>query len=154
MVISPLALTASVSEQDDLPTFPDAEAFLCIEKELALSLDSIFSSLSPSPIAAASLGQVYKGKLKRSGQVVAVKVQRPNIEEAIGLDFYLIRSLGFLINKYVDFISSDVVALIDEFARRVYQELNYVQVRFPYYSLFLFPKFHHKYVDIFWGSKF
>ncbi|CAK9328467.1 unnamed protein product [Citrullus colocynthis] len=113
--------------QDDLPTFPDAEAFLCIEKELALSLESIFSSLSPSPIAAASLGQVYKAKLKQSGKVVAIKVQRPNIEEAIGLDFYLIRSLGFLINKYVDIISSDVVALIDEFARRVYQELNYVQ---------------------------
>ncbi|XP_023530918.1 protein ACTIVITY OF BC1 COMPLEX KINASE 3, chloroplastic [Cucurbita pepo subsp. pepo] len=113
--------------QDGLPTFPDAEAFLCIEKELGLSLDSIFSSISPSPIAAASLGQVYKARLKQSGKVVAVKVQRPNIEEAIGLDFYLIRSLGFLINKYVDFISSDVVALIDEFARRVYQELNYVQ---------------------------
>ncbi|KAA0050971.1 putative aarF domain-containing protein kinase [Cucumis melo var. makuwa] len=113
--------------QDDLPTFPDAEAFLCIEKELSLSLDSIFLSLSPSPIAAASLGQVYKAKLKQSGKVVAIKVQRPNIEEAIGLDFYLIRSLGFLINKYVDIISSDVVALIDEFARRVYQELNYVQ---------------------------
>lgn len=113
--------------QDDLPTFPDAEAFLCIEKELALSLESIFSSLSPSPIAAASLGQVYKAKLKQTGKVVAIKVQRPNIEEAIGLDFYLIRSLGFLINKYVDIISSDVVALIDEFARRVYQELNYVQ---------------------------
>ena len=45
------------------------------------------------------------------------------------MDFYLIRGLGSLINKYVDFISSDVVALIDEFARRVYQELNYVQVR-------------------------
>lgn len=58
-----------------------------------------------------------------------MKVQRPGIEESIGLDFYLIRGLGFLINKYVDFISSDVVALIDEFARRVYQELNYVQVR-------------------------
>ncbi|KGN65997.1 protein ACTIVITY OF BC1 COMPLEX KINASE 3, chloroplastic [Cucumis sativus] len=113
--------------QDDLPTFPDAEAFLCIEEELSLTLDSIFSSLSPSPIAAASLGQVYKAKLKQSGKAVAIKVQRPNIEEAIGLDFYLIRSLGFLINKYVDIISSDVVALIDEFARRVYQELNYVQ---------------------------
>ncbi|KAL0436791.1 UNVERIFIED_CONTAM: protein ACTIVITY OF BC1 COMPLEX kinase, chloroplastic [Sesamum radiatum] len=73
------------------------------------------------------LGQVYKAQLKYSGQVVAVKVQRPGIEEAIGLDFYLIRGLGFLINKYVDIISSDVVALIDEFARRVYQELNYVQ---------------------------
>lgn len=131
-----LSLTATASEQDGLPTFPDAEAFLCIEKELGLSLDSIFSSISPSPIAAASLGQVYKARLKQSGKVVAVKVQRPNIEEAIGLDFYLIRSLGFLINKYVDFISSDVVALIDEFARRVYQELNYVQVRFSYDTYF------------------
>ncbi|KAF5956145.1 hypothetical protein HYC85_009001 [Camellia sinensis] len=114
-------------EQDALPTFPDAEAFSCIERELGISLDSIYSSISPSPIAAASLGQVYKAQLKYSGQIVAVKVQRPGIEEAIGLDFYLIRGLGFLINKYVDIISSDVVALIDEFARRVYQELNYVQ---------------------------
>ncbi|KAK9271262.1 hypothetical protein L1049_026852 [Liquidambar formosana] len=113
--------------QDALPTFPDAEAFSCIERELGLPLDSIYSSISPSPIAAASLGQVYKAQLKYSGQVVAVKVQRPGIEAAIGLDFYLIRGLGFLINKYVDIITSDVVALIDEFARRVYQELNYVQ---------------------------
>lgn len=113
--------------QDALPTFPDEEAFACIEKELGLSLDSIYSSISPQPIAAASLGQVYKAQLKYSGQIVAVKVQRPGIEEAIGLDFYLIRGLGFLVNKYVDIISSDVVALIDEFASRVYQELNYVQ---------------------------
>ncbi|XP_011034732.1 PREDICTED: uncharacterized aarF domain-containing protein kinase At1g79600, chloroplastic [Populus euphratica] len=113
--------------QDALPTFPDAEAFSCIERELGLPLDSIFSSISPSPIAAASLGQVYKAQLTYSGQTVAVKVQRPGIEEAIGLDFYLIRGLGFFINKYVDIITSDVVALIDEFARRVYQELNYVQ---------------------------
>ncbi|XP_059636489.1 protein ACTIVITY OF BC1 COMPLEX KINASE 3, chloroplastic [Cornus florida] len=113
--------------QDALPTFPDAEAFSCIERELGIPLDSIYSSISPSPIAAASLGQVYKARLKLSGQIVAVKVQRPGIEEAIGLDFFLIRGLGFIINKYVDIISSDVVALIDEFARRVYQELNYVQ---------------------------
>ena len=111
-----------------MPTFPYDEAFACIEKELGLSLESIFSSISPSPIAAASLGQVYKARLKYSDQLVAVKVQRPGIEEAIGLDFYLIRGLGILINKYVDIITSDVVALIDEFANRVYQELNYVQV--------------------------
>ncbi|XVF00271.1 hypothetical protein REPUB_Repub03eG0270800 [Reevesia pubescens] len=113
--------------QDALPTFPDEDAFSCIETELGMPLDSIFSSISPSPIAAASLGQVYKAQLKYSGQIVAVKVQRPGIEEAIGLDFYLIRGLGIFINKYVDIITSDVVALIDEFARRVYQELNYVQ---------------------------
>ncbi|KAK7382251.1 hypothetical protein VNO80_01045 [Phaseolus coccineus] len=113
--------------QDGLPTFPDEQAFECIESELGLSIDSIFSSISPRAVAAASLGQVYKGQLKYSGKLVAVKVQRPDIEEAIGLDFYLIRGLGFLVNKYVDFITSDVVGLIDEFARRVFQELNYVQ---------------------------
>ncbi|TKY63674.1 aarF domain-containing protein kinase [Spatholobus suberectus] len=113
--------------QDGLPTFPDEQAFACIERELGLSLDSIFSTISSKPVAAASLGQVYKARLRYSGKLVAVKVQRPDIEEAIGLDFYLIRGLGFLINKYVDFITSDVVALIDEFARRVFQELNYVQ---------------------------
>lgn len=84
--------------------------------------------MSPSPIAAASLGQVYKARLKYSEQLVAVKVQRPGIEDAIGRDFYLLRGLGFLINKYVDIITTDAVALIDEFARRVFQELNYVQV--------------------------
>ncbi|KAJ8491563.1 hypothetical protein OPV22_013284 [Ensete ventricosum] len=113
--------------QDALPTFPNEEAFACIERELGTPLESIYSSISVDPIAAASLGQVYKAQLKYSGQVVAVKVQRPAIEEAIGLDFYLLRGLGFLINKYVDIITSDVVALIDEFAKRVYQELNYVQ---------------------------
>ncbi|XP_020696481.1 protein ACTIVITY OF BC1 COMPLEX KINASE 3, chloroplastic [Dendrobium catenatum] len=126
--ICPPEFLEELSElQDALPTFPDAEAFACIERELGLPIDSIYSALSPSPIAAASLGQVYKAQLRLSGELVAVKVQRPGIEEAIGLDFYLLRGLGFLINKYVNFISSDVVALIDEFARRVYQELNYVQ---------------------------
>ncbi|KAL8152135.1 hypothetical protein V2J09_021943 [Rumex salicifolius] len=113
--------------QDALPTFANAKAFSCIEKELGLPLDSIYSSISPYPIAAASLGQVYKAQLKCSGKTVAVKVQRPDIEDNIGLDFYLIRGLAKFINKYVDIVTSDVVALVDEFARRVYQELNYVQ---------------------------
>ncbi|KAI3972713.1 hypothetical protein MKX01_019371 [Papaver californicum] len=113
--------------QDALPTFPDTEAFACIERELGLPMESVYSSISPSPIAAASLGQVYKARLKKSGQMVAVKVQRPGIEEAIGLDFFLIRGVGIFINKYADMITSDVVALIDEFACRVFQELNYVQ---------------------------
>jgi predicted unusual protein kinase regulating ubiquinone biosynthesis (AarF/ABC1/UbiB family) len=116
--------------QDSLPTFPDEDAFACIERELGCPLDSMYSAMSPSPIAAASLGQVYKARLKSSGQLVAVKVQRPSIEDAIGRDFYLLRGIGFLINKYVDIITTDAVALIDEFACRVFQELNYVQVIF------------------------
>lgn len=54
-----------------------------------------------------------------------MKVQRHGIEEAIGSDPHLMRCLGFLIHKYDYTISSDVVALIDEFTRIVYQELNF-----------------------------
>ncbi|CAI5480428.1 unnamed protein product [Closterium sp. Yama58-4] len=112
--------------QDALPTFPDAEAFACIEGELGRPMEAMFESISPSPIAAASLGQVYKARLI-GGTEVAVKVQRPGITTAIGLDFLLIRGLCSLIDKYVDSLTTSSVALLDEFADRVYQELNYVQ---------------------------
>ncbi|KAM0068025.1 hypothetical protein Hdeb2414_s0002g00068371 [Helianthus debilis subsp. tardiflorus] len=55
-------------------------------------------------------------------------MQRPDIEEAIGPDPHLIRGLGLLIYKYDYTFSSDVVALIDDFARRVCQELNFYPV--------------------------
>lgn len=64
-------------------------------------------------------------------------MQRPGIEDAIGQDFYLLRGLGFLINKYVDIVTSDVVALMDEFACRVFQELNYVQVHLSCHCVIL-----------------
>lgn len=121
-------------EQDGLPTFPNGEAFACIERELGMPLDCSFSAISTEPVAAASLGQVYKAQHKHSGKFVAVKVQRPEIEDSIGLDFYLLRGLGFLINKYVDIVTSDIVALVDEYGRRVYQELNYVQACTSYNS--------------------
>lgn len=123
--------------QDALPTFPDVEAFACIERELGKPMESMYSAITASPIAAASLGQVYKAQLRSTGEIVAVKVQRPYIEEAVALDFYLLRGICGLVDKYVDVVTSDVVALLDEFARRVYQELNYVQVTIT----------SHKFVD-------
>lgn len=95
-----------------------------------MSLESVYSSITAEPIAAASLGQVYKAVLRSSGETVAVKVQRPGIEEQVGLDFYLVRGLTILVDRYVSIITSNVTDLLDEFARRVYQELNYVQVCF------------------------
>lgn len=114
--------------QDSLPTFPDAEAFACIERELGAPLEDLFESISPKPIAAASLGQVYQAVTRRGAQrLVAVKVQRPGIETAVGIDFYLLRGLLILVDKYVDSLKTSLVALLDEFAKRVYQELDYVQ---------------------------
>lgn len=50
----------------------------------------IFLPISVSPIAATTLGKVYKARLKYSGQVVAMKMQRPGIEEAIGPVFFFL----------------------------------------------------------------
>jgi predicted unusual protein kinase regulating ubiquinone biosynthesis (AarF/ABC1/UbiB family) len=64
--------------QDQLPPFPTPIAFNIIEAELGRSMTQIYREISPQPIAAASLGQVYKAKL-HTGEEVAVKVQRPNL---------------------------------------------------------------------------
>ena len=112
--------------QDALPTFSDADAFALVEKELGRPMDQMFERISPSPIAAASLGQVYKAKTK-DGRDVALKVQRPSIEAGLDLDFYLIRTGATIIDKLVTSLNTSVVELVDEFAARVFMELDYVE---------------------------
>jgi len=114
------------SLQDALPTFSDVDAFALVEKELGRPLDSMFERITPSPIAAASLGQVYKAKTME-GKSVALKVQRPNIQGGLELDFYLIRTGAKVIDKLVTSLNTSIVELVDEFAVRVFQELDYVQ---------------------------
>lgn len=77
-----------------VPSFPDDIAMALLEEELGRPWHEIYSELSPSPIAAASLGQVYKGRLKETGDQVAVKVQRPFVLETVTIDLFIIRKLG------------------------------------------------------------
>ena len=78
---------------DKVPSFPNEVAMATIEAELGAKPSELFAELSPDPIAAASLGQVYKGRLK-TGEQVAVKVQRPYVLETVTIDLYIIRALG------------------------------------------------------------
>ncbi len=71
--------------QDKLPPFPNAIAIKMIERELELPLSQMFSEFS-EPVAAASIAQVHKARLAGTGQEVAVKVLRPNIERAFRKD--------------------------------------------------------------------
>ncbi|CAA7014172.1 unnamed protein product [Microthlaspi erraticum] len=124
-ILSPAAMTELQKLCDKVPSFPDDIAMALLEEELGKPWYEVYSELSTSPIAAASLGQVYKGRLKENGDLVAVKVQRPFVLETVTVDLFVIRKLGLFLRKFPQ-VSVDVVGLVDEWAARFFEELDYV----------------------------
>ena len=125
-VLSPRSMVELQKLCDKVPCFDSKIAFNTIERELGKPIEELFSEISAEPLAAASLGQVYKATLKATGQTVAVKVQRPGVLETVSLDLYLARELGMIIRNVPSLSQRlDAVALLDEFAYRFYQELDY-----------------------------
>ena len=125
-VVPPSYLEELTTLQDKIPSFPNEVAFRFIEEELGTRPEDIYAELSSKPIAAASLGQVYKGRLK-TGEEVAVKVQRPGLKRRISLDIYIMRLLaGFLQDNFKQ-VRSNLRAIIDELAERIFEETNYNQ---------------------------
>ncbi len=112
--------------QDQLPAFSNDIAYRFIEEELGSPPQTLYAQLTPEPIAAASLGQVYKGQL-HTGEWVAVKVQRPDLAEQITLDIYILRGLAAWVQKTNKSIRSDLVGILDEFAGRLFEEVDYTQ---------------------------
>ncbi|KAK4280084.1 hypothetical protein QN277_011755 [Acacia crassicarpa] len=110
--------------QDRISPFSTEVAFSMIEKELGLPIDELFSEISPTPVAAASLGQVYQARLRQSRQVVAVKVQRPGVQAAISLDMLILRYLAGFIRRAGKF-NTDLQAVVDEWASSLFREMDY-----------------------------
>ncbi|GAB4538275.1 MAG: AarF/ABC1/UbiB kinase family protein [Pleurocapsa sp.] len=125
-VVPPNYLQELTTLQDKIPSFPNEVAFRFIEEELGKPPQEIYAELSPQPIAAASLGQVYRGKLK-TGEEVAVKVQRPDLTRRIALDIYIMRSIAGWVQDNVKQVRSNLRAIIDELAERIFEETNYNQ---------------------------
>ncbi|HEY9803442.1 MAG TPA: AarF/ABC1/UbiB kinase family protein [Leptolyngbyaceae cyanobacterium] len=112
--------------QDQLPPFDNAIAYQIIETELGRSISDIYSELSPSPVAAASLGQVYRGRLI-SGEEVAVKVQRPNLRPVLTLDLYIMRwAAGWLAPWLPLNLGHDLTLIVDEFGTKLFEEIDYL----------------------------
>ena len=124
-IVPPLLLEELAQLQDQLPGFDSDLAMACIEEDLGAPIDSIYDQLDRDPISAASLGQVHKGVLKGGGKV-AVKVQRPGLREQITLDLYIVRNIAAWLNSNIGLIRSDLVALIDELGKRVFEEMDYL----------------------------
>ncbi|WP_416676311.1 ABC1 kinase family protein [Egbenema bharatensis] len=125
-LVPPLYLEELALLQDQLPPFPNEVAFQFIEEELGDRPEKIYAELSPQPVAAASLGQVYKGKL-RSGETVAVKVQRPGLAQQITLDLFILRRLAAWASNNLKQVRSDLVGIMDEFGARIFEEMDYTQ---------------------------
>ena len=124
--IIPAILLEELSElQDQLPGFDGNKAMDLIEDDLNSKIDDIFISIDREPISAASLGQVHKATLKNN-EVVAVKVQRPGLREQITLDLYIVRNIAYWLKNNIGLIRSDLVALIDELGKRVFEEMDYL----------------------------
>jgi predicted unusual protein kinase regulating ubiquinone biosynthesis (AarF/ABC1/UbiB family) len=123
-LVPPTYLEELTRLQDKIPPFPNEIAFRFIEEGLGDSPYYIYEEISSEPIAAASLGQVYKGKLK-TGEIVAIKVQRPGLVENIALDLYVMRGLCQWAQNTFTRIRSNLVAITDEFATRIFEEMDY-----------------------------
>ena len=115
-----------VKLQDQLPPFDNAIAFRIIETDLDRPIKALYSELSPVPVAAASLGQVYRARL-HSGEEVAVKVQRPNLLPVITLDLYLMRwASGWLAPWLPLNLGHDLTMIVDEFGTKLFEEIDYL----------------------------
>ena len=122
---------------DGCPSYPTADALLLIEDELGAPPAEVFDGLDVStpPVAAASLGQVYRCRLRATGEEVALKVQRPDMIRSVSRDLYLLR--GYM--RAVELFKTEVlvrllgaaertnfdVRLLDAFATASFLELDY-----------------------------
>jgi predicted unusual protein kinase regulating ubiquinone biosynthesis (AarF/ABC1/UbiB family) len=124
----PPIYTAALSQlQDRVPAFGVDTAVEIIETELGTALETLFAEFDPIPLAAASLGQVHKAKL-RTGTAVVIKVQRPGLQRLFELDFRIIEKLLW----WVDLLfpkkrAIELRAIHQEFFTLLFQEIDYTK---------------------------
>lgn len=112
--------------QDQLPAFPNEQAYATIERELDRPIEEVFQTISAQPVAAASLGQVYKGTL-RTGEEVAIKVQRPNLQPIITRDIYVLRIIASWLAPFLPLtLGKNLADIVDEFGIKLFEEIDYV----------------------------
>jgi predicted unusual protein kinase regulating ubiquinone biosynthesis (AarF/ABC1/UbiB family) len=114
--------------QDQVPPFPSETALAIVEEELGASVGDIFDQFDYEPIAAASLGQVHRARLK--GQEVVIKVQRPGLKDLFDIDLKNLRVIAEYLQKIdpkSDGAKRDWVAIYDECASVLYQEIDYTK---------------------------
>jgi len=113
--------------QDTAPPFPLIAVRAILIEELGRPPEEIFESFGDEPIAAASIAQVHHARLK-NGDEAAVKVLRPGIERIIAVDLEILAHIAGLIEQHIEEgQGQNPVAVVDEFARSISQEIDFSQ---------------------------
>jgi len=132
-VLPPEATEELAGLQDEVPP-EDFEAIRQLaEAELGAPLNQLFADFDPSPLAAASLGQVHRAYLRANAPLatefrrVVVKIQRPYIESLIEVDLRALKRFGGWLERYPPIRRrANVSALIEEFSTTIRQEVDYL----------------------------
>jgi ubiquinone biosynthesis protein len=113
--------------QDDVQPFGMGEVEKLIREELGSETKDLFEYFEPVPIAAASIGQVHRAKLK-SGEDVVVKVQRPGIRKIINSDLDIMYSIAYFAEEHLpEARLYQPVGIVEEFERSIKAEMDYTQ---------------------------
>ncbi|HET6352322.1 MAG TPA: AarF/ABC1/UbiB kinase family protein [Coriobacteriia bacterium] len=112
--------------QDQVAPIDFEQVASVIEAEFGEPVDDIFTTFDRKPLASASLGQVHSATLK-DGTEVAVKVQRPNVEEVVTVDLDILLTQARFVAQHGELGERyDVVDIVNEFATAVRGELDYL----------------------------
>lgn len=140
---------------DEVPPFDNDLAFKIIRKELSKPMSSIFTDIDITPVASASLGQVYKARLIDTNKEVIIKVQRPNLKEQMEEDVFILKAIAKEAMKYPKISrGSNYVELLDEFLKVLSEEIDYIKEgkncdsfrkNFKGYHKILIPKVYWQY---------
>lgn len=111
--------------QNSIEPFDTNVAIVLIEKEIGKYIGEVFHSFDTVPLASASIGQVYSAVLM-NGCPVVVKIQRPNIENKIKLDIYIMKYLArHFAKKNPELMAMNVVSLVNDFSEGIIEELDF-----------------------------
>lgn len=122
----PLPFVKALGElQDQVPPFANEIAFARIEKELGKKINEVYAEFDIEPVAAASLGQVYRARLF-TGEEVAVKVQRPNLDATIKGDIEILRKVTKFAERFPSLNeNADWAGMLREFDETIHEEMDY-----------------------------
>src|SRR5436190_6327404 len=110
---------------DQVPPFPNDVAFARIEHELGRKINEVYVEFELEPVAAASLGQVYRARL-HTGEEVAVKVQRPNLEATIKGDIVILKKVANFAERFPQLSeNADWPGMLREFDSTIHEEMDY-----------------------------